>query len=268
MFETLFTYPRVLRRHREGPPGRGACRLPSRNEASPCRHAHERYLPGEPDTQPHRSRQSHVRLASSDTTRPSPAGGSFRARTGRSLTRMRRRSERDAQSDVHQMVLTRPVSETSRVTDKSAGSLAKAHRNTGIRAHPLPGRREPRSPEAPGHGVGAGSDRDGIVVQLPLVGDADVGTNRHAVRLSARLDSIAAAQDEGIAVDVGKVHRGGRAPALAVVVYLLVEPGEPQNHTMTGPLTTLHGPAEFDIDSELVGPRGTALGANGQPERD
>ena len=69
-------------------------------------------------------------------TRPTPAGESFRARTGRSLTRMRRRSEGDAQSDVHQVVLTRPVSETYRVTDKSAGSLAKAHRNTGIRAHP------------------------------------------------------------------------------------------------------------------------------------
>ena len=98
--------------------------VPSPNEAGPCRQAHERYLPGEPDTQPHRSRQSHVRLASSDTARPTPAGGSFRARTGRSLTRMRRRSEGDAQSDVHQVVLTRPVSETSRVTDKGAGSLA------------------------------------------------------------------------------------------------------------------------------------------------
>ena len=34
MFETLFTYSRVLRRHREGPPGRGACRLPGRSGRS------------------------------------------------------------------------------------------------------------------------------------------------------------------------------------------------------------------------------------------
>ena len=111
------------------------------------------------------------------------------------------------------MVLTRPVAEASGVAREDACALGQFRAQAKVGAHRLARRREARKGEAPGQGVGTRGDQNGVVLEFPFIGDAGVGVDPVA---EAPGELVAAARDEGIALEVGEVHRGGGASALPV----------------------------------------------------
>ena len=105
--------------------------------------------------------------------------------------------------DRQQVILTRAVAEASGVAREDTRGLGQFRGQAKAGAHRLARRCETREGEAPRHGVGSRGDQDGVVLEFPLIDDAGVRVDPAA---EAPGELVAAARDEGIALEVGEIH--------------------------------------------------------------